>query len=69
MEERTMNFVFALVIGKSANGNIKGKNALNNLWDYQPYVDLFIGIALGNTRYMQMLEATTHRTKPHKAHY
>ena len=64
MEERTMNFIFALVVGKSSNGNVKGKNALNNLWDYQPYVDLFISIALGNTRYMQMLQSTATRTKP-----
>lgn len=64
MEERTMNFIFALVIGKSAAGNLRGKNALNNLTDNQAWIDLFISLALGNTRYMQMLQSTATRTKP-----
>jgi len=69
MQEATMNFIFALVVGKSINGNVKGKNALNNLWDYQPYVDLFISLALQNIRYMQMLQATATRTKPKHPNY
>lgn len=63
MEERTMNFIFALVIGKSAAGNLRGKNALNNITDNQAWIDFFIDMVLGSDKYKFLLEAGAKRTK------
>jgi len=64
-DEALMNFVFALVVGKSARGNVKGKNALTNLWDDEFWVDFFIKMAIGSRGWMHLVSAGAKRTKQH----
>jgi hypothetical protein len=66
MEDCTMNMLFALIVGKSINGNLNGKNALNNMWEYIPGVTFCVHLLMDSHRHRQLLEAATNgcRHKP-----
>jgi hypothetical protein len=68
MSDAMMNFIFALVIGKSVRGHLKGKNALNNITDNQAWIDFFIEMILDSHKYKFLLQAGSRRQAP-KATY
>ena len=57
MEETTVNFIFALVVGKSAFGNINDKRLLNHIWDHEPSVKFYVSLITDTIFFKQLMAA------------
>ncbi len=57
MEECTINFIFALVVGKSAFGNINDKRLLNHVWKHEPSVRFYVSLITDTYFYKKLMEA------------
>lgn len=66
MQERTLNLLFALIVGKSIKGSHNGKYALSNMWDNMPCITYCVNLIMDSRKHRQLLEAVAGRTKPRK---
>ena len=57
MEEATINFIFALVVGKSAFGNINDKRLFNHIWTHEPSVRFYVSLITDTMFYEQLMTA------------
>ncbi len=57
MDERTVNFIFAMVVGKSAFGKINDKRLLKNVWKHEPSVRFYVSLITDTIFYKKMMEA------------
>ena len=59
MEDRTINFIYALVVGTSIRGNI----TRSNIWGYEPGVRFYVSIILDNMNDRLFLESLMNKLK------
>jgi len=57
MNEAMVNFIFALIVGRSAACNLNRKTLLDNLWDDYDSVEMYVSILTDSYIYGQMILA------------